>query len=180
MLSFILFFILIISFFVGFRRGLILQVIHLIGLFVAFAVAYLYYQEVAQYIRLWIPFPQLSDDSSLNLLVDTFNFEAVYYNGIAFAGLFFLTKIIMQIIGSLFDFLAHLPILHFLNGWLGGILGFLEGLVMVAVLLHLVALIQIDIVQATLQASSVAQMIFEYTPVISNQLKELWSEGWSN
>lgn len=180
MLSLILFFILLISFFVGFRRGLILQVVHLIGLFVAFAVAYLYYQEVGQYIRLWIPFPQLSDDSSMSLLVDTFNFEAVYYNGIAFAGLFFLTKFIMQIIGSLFDFLAHLPILHFLNGWLGGVLGFLEGLVMVTVLLHLAALIQVDIVQVTLQGSTFAQMIFEYTPIISNQLKELWSEGLSD
>ncbi|WP_280769852.1 CvpA family protein [Salipaludibacillus daqingensis] len=180
MLSLILFLILMVSFFVGFRRGLILQVVHLIGLFVAFAVAYLYYQEVAQYIRLWIPFPQLSTESGLSLLVDSFNLEAVYYNGIAFAALFFLTKIIMQIIGSLFDFLAHLPILHFLNGWLGGILGFLEGLVMLTVLLHLAALIQLDVVQATLQASSFAQMIFEYTPIISNELKELWSEGWND
>ncbi|PYZ93700.1 hypothetical protein CR194_11135 [Salipaludibacillus keqinensis] len=180
MLSLILFFILMISFFVGFRRGLVLQLVHLIGLVVAFVVAYIYYQQVAQYIRLWIPFPQLSDDSGLHLLVDSFSVEEVYYNGIAFVALFFITKFLMQIVGSLFDFLAHLPILHFVNGWLGGIFGFLEGLVMIAVFLHLAALIQIDMVQAILQGSSFAQMIFDYTPIISNELKELWSKGWNN
>ncbi|WP_416151444.1 CvpA family protein [Salipaludibacillus sp. HK11] len=180
MLSFILFFILIISFFVGFRRGLILQVVHLVGLFVSLAVAYLYYQEVAHYIRLWVPFPQLSEDSSFQLLVESFNVEAVYYNGIAFVALFFISKILLQIVGSLFDFLAHLPILHFLNGWFGGILGFLEGLVVVTVLLHLAAVIQIDLVQATLQGSSFAQMIFDYTPIISDELKEIWSKGWND
>ncbi|MGJ9382983.1 CvpA family protein [Salipaludibacillus sp. CF4.18] len=177
MLSFILFFILIMCFFIGFRRGFILQVIHLLGLVVSFVVAYLYYQELASYIRLWIPFPQLSEEGGMGLLVENFDMEMVYYNGIAFAALFIITKIIMQVIGSLFDFIAHLPILHFLNGWLGGILGFIEGLVVIVVLLHLAALVQVDIVQSILQGSSFAQMIFEYTPIISDELKTLWIEG---
>ncbi|MBU9721187.1 MULTISPECIES: CvpA family protein [Bacillaceae] len=174
MLSFLLFFALVISFFVGFRRGLILQLIHLLGFVVAFYVAYSYYQEVAHYIRLWIPFPQLSEDSGLTLLVDAFGVERVYYNGIAFAILFFGTKIIMQVLGSLFDFLAHLPILNMINRWLGGILGFIEGLLIIVIVLHLAALIQIGIIQEVLQHSSFAQMIFDYTPVISDRLKELW------
>ncbi|UTR11320.1 CvpA family protein [Evansella sp. LMS18] len=172
MLSFILFLVLIISFFVGFRRGLVLQVIHLLGLAAAFIVAYLYYQDVAHYIRLWIPFPQLSSDFSL--LVDAFRLENVYYNGIAFAILFFAVKILMQIIGSMFDFLAHLPILNIINRWLGGILGFLEALIVIVVFLHLAALIQIALVQEILQGSSFAQMIFDYTPLLSNQIKEWW------
>ena len=177
MLSFLLFFVLIVSFFIGFRRGLILQVIHLLGLVVSLVVAYLYYEEVAGYIRLWIPYPNFSQNGEMSLLVEAFDMEMVYYNGIAFVLLFFITKIVMQIIGSLFDFIAHLPILHFINGWLGGILGFLEGLVVIVILLHLAALIQIDIVQSILQGSSFAQMIFEYTPIISNELKDLWIEG---
>lgn len=174
MLSFLLFFALIVSFFVGFRRGLVLQIIHLIGFVAAFIVAYLYYQDLAHYIRLWIPFPQLSSDSGVSLLVDAFRFETVYYNGIAFAILFFATKIIMQIIGSMFDFLAHLPILNMINRWTGGILGFVEGLLVIVVLLHLAALIQVEFIQVLIQNSSFAEMIFEYTPILSNQLKELW------
>ncbi|UCZ52203.1 CvpA family protein [Bacillus shivajii] len=176
MLSFLLFIALVISFFVGFRRGFILQLIHLLGFVVAFIVAYLYYQEVAHYIRLWVPFPQLSSESGMNLLVDAFKLEEVYYNGIAFAILFFVTKIVMQVVGSLFDFLAHLPILNMINRWLGGLFGFIEGLLIIVVLLHLAALIQLEMVQEILQGSSFAQMIFEYTPILSNQLKGLWSE----
>lgn len=180
MLSAILFIILVISFFIGYRRGFILQILHVAGLIVSFIVAYLYYEDVAHYIRLWIPFPQLSEDSGLTLLVDSFGAEMVYYNGLAFIILFFVTKIVMQVFASLFEFLAHLPVLHFINGWLGGILGFLEGLVVLVIVLHLAALIQWDILQALLQNSSFAQMIFEYTPIISNELKELWIEGRNN
>ncbi|MFA9558675.1 CvpA family protein [Evansella sp. AB-rgal1] len=174
MLSFILFFALVVSFFVGFRRGLILQIIHLLGFIASFAIAYLYYQDVAHYIRLWIPFPQFSSESGMILLVEAFAFEEVYYNGIAFAILFIGSRIVLQILGSLFDFLAHLPIINAINRWLGGILGFIEGLLFIVILLHLGALLQIEIIQETIQNSSFAQMIFEYTPVISNQIKELW------
>ncbi|RNA70276.1 CvpA family protein [Alteribacter keqinensis] len=174
MLTLFLFIILIGSFLVGFRRGLILQLVHLVGFVVAFIVAYLYYQELASYIRLWIPFPTLGSESGSSLLVNAFSIEEVYYNGIAFAILFFVTKILMQILGSMFDFLAHLPILHTINGWLGGILGFLEGLLIAVILVHLGALIQVEFIQQLIANSSLAQLIFEYTPIISNQLKELW------
>ncbi|WP_026690600.1 CvpA family protein [Alteribacter aurantiacus] len=173
MLTLLLFIILIGSFLVGFRRGLILQLVHLFGFVVAFIVAYMYYQELASYIRLWIPFPSFGDGGQ-SLLVEAFSIEEVYYNGIAFAILFFVTKIVMQILGSMFDFLAHLPILHTINGWLGGILGLLEGLLITVILVHLGALIQIDFIQELIANSTLAQLIFQYTPIISNQLKELW------
>lgn len=177
MLSFLLFITLVICFFVGYRRGFILQLIHLVGFFVSFIVATLYYKDVAHYIRLWIPFPELSDDTTITLLVEAFQFENVYYNGIAFAILFFGTKLVLHIVGTLFDFLAHLPIINSVNRWLGGILCFLEGLFIIVVLLHLGALIQVEAIQEPIQNSSFAQMIFDYTPIISNHLKELWIEA---
>ncbi|TMW71656.1 CvpA family protein [Alteribacter natronophilus] len=170
MLSLILFIVLLMSFMIGFRRGLILQLVHLLGFVAAFLVAWFYYQPFAEYIRLWIPFPTFGNE----LMLEAFSAEAVYYNGIAFVIIFFAVKILMQIIGSMFDFLAHLPILSTVNSWLGGALGFLEGLLIVVILVHLGAIIQIDFIQQMLQNSTVAQLIFEYTPVISNQLKELW------
>lgn len=177
MLSFLLFISLVIYFFVGFRRGFILQLLHLVSFFAAFIVATLYYKDVAHYIKLWIPFPVLSPDSTITLLVEAFQFENVYYNGIAFAILFFGVKVILHIFGSLFDFLANLPILNSMNRWMGGILGFLEGLFIVVVLLHLGALIQIEMIQEPIQNSTFAQMIFDFTPIISNHIKELWMEA---
>jgi uncharacterized membrane protein required for colicin V production len=177
MLSLLLIILLITSFFIGFRRGFVLQLIHLTGFIIAFIVAYRYYSDLAVHIRLWIPYPQFPSDNPAFMLIDAFNGEHVYYSGIAFAILFFGTKIAMQIIGSMFDFLAHLPILNVINGWLGGILCFLEVLLILVVVLHIAALLPVELVQATLKESTLAKLILDYTPILSNQLKELWIDN---
>ncbi|WP_078555432.1 CvpA family protein [Bacillus alkalicellulosilyticus] len=174
MVSIILLFILVSSFFIGLRRGLILQIIHLTGFVVSLLVAYMYYKELAVYIRLWIPYPQLPADSPISMLVDIFNFESVYYSGIAFAILFFGTKILMQIIGSMLDFVSHLPILRTVNGWLGGLLCFIEAYLILFVILHVAALLPVETVQSLLHQSTLAQLILDHTPFLSQWLKELW------
>ncbi|MCT8137438.1 CvpA family protein [Anaerobacillus sp. CMMVII] len=177
MLSLLLLILLITGFLVGFRRGFILQLIHLTGFIVAFFVAYKYSGDLAKHIRLWIPYPQFPPDSTAFMVIEAFNFEHVYYSGIAFAILFFATKIAMQIIGSMFDFLAHLPILNIINGWLGGVLCFLETLLILVVILHIAALLPIELVQDLLKDSSLAKLILDYTPILSNQIKDLWIEN---
>lgn len=174
MLSLILFILLVTSFFIGFRRGFILQLIHLTGFIVAFIIAYLYYADLAKHIRLWIPYPQFTSDGTGSMLIEAFNFEHVYYSGIAFAILFFGTKILLQIIGSMFDFVAHLPILNMVNGWLGGVLGFIEVYLILFVALHIAALLPIEFAQELLDGSTLARFILDYTPILSEQLKELW------
>ncbi|WP_205774496.1 CvpA family protein [Alkalicoccus luteus] len=176
-LSLFLLLMLAVSFSVGYRRGFMLQIVHIAGLAAAFIVAWLYYEPFAEMIQLWIPFPQLPAESSLELLNEAFGTERVYYNGIAFVIIFIVVKIIAQIIGSLFDFIANLPILHFFNNWLGAVLGLVEGLIIITILLHLAALIQVDFLQEILQSSSIAQWIFYYTPIVSNELRELWLQG---
>lgn len=98
--------------------------------------------------------------------------EMVFYRGIAFAGLFIVTRIITQIIGAMLDFLANLPIIHFMNQWAGALFGFVEAVIIIVVLLHLGALIQWDFLQEALQQSSLAQWFFSSTPVISERLVE--------
>lgn len=180
MLSILLIFLLVISFFVGYRRGFVLQAVHIAGLVLAFVAAWLYYEDLASIIQLWIPFPQLPDESSWSLLNEAFGREMVYYNGIAFVLIFIVVKIIAQILGSMFDFIANLPILHFFNNWLGSVLGFVEGLIMIAILLHFAALIQVDFVQESLQTSTIAQWIYYYTPIVSGEIRDLWIEGRNN
>ncbi|WP_017726651.1 CvpA family protein [Halalkalibacterium ligniniphilum] len=174
MLSLVLMLILISSFFIGRRRGFILQLVHLLGFIVAFLVAYHYYSDVALYIRLWIPYPQFSTDSTVSMIISAFDFESVYYSGIAFAILFFGTKILMQIIGSMLDFLAHLPILRSVNRLLGGLLCLLEAYLLLFILLYVGALLPIEQVQGHLQGSLIAQLMMNHTPFLSDWLQELW------
>src|SRR5690625_959265 len=121
MLSFILLFILLCSFFIGRRRGFILQFVYLVSFIAALVVAYKYFQPLAGFIRLWIPYPQFSQQSTVGMIIQTFGAETVYYSGIAFAMLFFGTKIVLHILGSMLDFLAHIPVLYTFNKWFGGI-----------------------------------------------------------
>ncbi|MCK0471376.1 CvpA family protein [Halalkalibacter sp. APA_J-10(15)] len=174
MLSFLIIFILICSFFIGRRRGFILQLIHLISFVAALYVAYSYFSELATFIRLWIPYPQFSSDSPVGMIFQTFDAESVYYSGIAFAILFFGTKIILHIIGSMLDFLAHIPVLRTANQLLGGIFCFVEVYLIIFVILIVGALLPIDIVQDQLQRSIVAEYMLTNTPFLSEWIRGLW------
>lgn len=175
MLSLVIILLLLGGFFVGLRRGLILQLIHLTGFIVSIIVAYLFYKDLAGYIRLWIPYPKMSSDGVIALLTETINFESVYYNAIAFGILFIGTKIVMHMIGAMLDFVAHLPILRTINGWLGGLLASVEVYLLIFVLLHIAVIIPIEIIQSTIESSTMANGMMNHTPILSDLIKGFWT-----
>ena len=174
MFTFILFALLLMGIMIGLRRGFILQIIHMTGFIVAFIVAAMNYDKLADKLILWVPFPQMGDNSGLSLLFGSMDIENAYYNGIAFLVIFFAVKIIWQIIGSMLDFIAQFPILNMLNRWGGGILGFVEAYLIMFVLLYLAALLPIQIVQEQIQGSFLAESIVMNTPYFSEKIKDLW------
>ncbi len=168
-----------IGFIIGLRRGFILQIVHLTGFIAAFIVSYLYFDDLAPKLELWIPYPELSDGSMIALIFSSDNLEIAYYRAIAFALLFFATKIIMQILGSMLDFLAHLPILKQINGWAGGVLGLIEVYLLVFILLYIGALVPVEKLQSLMQNSFIAMSIVEHTPIFSGAIRDLWFESIS-
>lgn len=74
------------------------------------------------------------------------------------------------------DFVAHLPILKQLNVWAGGILGFIEVYLIMFILLYIAALVPIEVLQGPINNSFMAELMVKNTPVLSNQLKEMWVE----
>ena len=165
---------LIIGFIIGFNRGFIMEVLHLTGSIIAFIVAALYYNDLASRITLWIPYPDFGDHPALQLFFDVINAEAAYYKGIAFVIIFFLTKIFLQILANMLDFLARIPIIRQLNVWAGGFLGFIEVYLIIFIVLYIGALLPIDTIQTAIEGSTLAKGIIEKTPLISNQIKEMW------
>ena len=176
MLSILILVILLFSFFIGRRRGFILQLIHLIGFIASLYVAYKYYGALADNIqfRLIIPYPELDGDGIGGMLFQAFNAEDVYYSAIAFALLFFATRIILHIVGTMLDFVAHLPILRTVNNLLGGILCVVETYLILFVILFVAAVLQIQTIQDLMQGSLVAQFMMNHTPFLSDWIKDLW------
>jgi len=174
MLDLAIIIILILGFFIGLKRGFILQLIHLTGFIIAFIVAYMYYEKLSPKLTLWVPYPSFGSSSTIQMLFDNANLEDAYYRAIAFVVIFFAVKIVLHIIGSMLDFLSNLPILKQLNIWAGGILGFLEIYLIIFILLYIAALVPMDSIQSLLNDSFMAKGIIKNTPIFSQQIKEMW------
>ncbi|WP_430784914.1 CvpA family protein [Virgibacillus flavescens] len=174
MVDIILLLLLLFGFFVGLKRGFILQLFHLIGFIAAFIVAALYYDQLAERLALWIPYPELPDSSEWAAFLDNLPLENAFYNAISFAIIFFAVKIVLQIIASMLDFVAELPVLHSVNKLLGGILGFVEIYLIIFIILYILALTPLSSIQSWVNDSGIAMLIVEHTPMFSEKLKELW------
>lgn len=174
MINLILIGLLVFGFLIGLKRGFILQSFHLIGFFVSFIVAAMYYDHLAPHVDLWIPYPELSDESSWAIFLQALPLESGFYNAISFAAIFFVTKIVLQIIASMLDFVADLPILHSVNKISGAVLGFLEIYFILFIVLFILALTPLESVQSWINDSSVAIFIIEQTPYFSDRIHDLW------
>ncbi|WP_217586916.1 CvpA family protein [Lentibacillus saliphilus] len=174
MIDVLLLILLIFGFVMGLKRGLILQAVHLTGFIIAFIVAAAYYDTLAAQLSLWIPYPELSSDSTWAVFLQSLPLEAGFYNAIAFAMIFFAVKIVIQIVASMLDFVASLPLLNSVNSILGAVLGFLEMYLILFVVLYILALVPIGSVQEWLGDASIAQFIIEQTPVLSERIQAMW------
>jgi uncharacterized membrane protein required for colicin V production len=176
MLDLIVLLLLLIGFLVGLKRGFILQTIHMTGFIVAFIIAYTFYSQLAPKLVLWIPYPSFGS-GNLQLFFDNPNIEDAYYRAIAFVAIFFAVRIVLQIIGSMFDFVASLPVLKSLNIWAGGILGFVEVYLIIFILLYIAALLPIPFIQEHLNDSFLASAIVSHTPILSELVDKWWFES---
>ncbi|WP_297987609.1 CvpA family protein [Anoxybacillus sp.] len=173
MIDLLICFILLMGLMIGLKRGFILQFIHMTGFLIAFIVAYKYYAELAPRLKLWVPYPSFGDGETMKLLIESTNLDEAYYRAIAFAMLFLVTKIVMQIIGSMLDFVAQLPLLKSVNRWAGGALGFVEVYLLVFVLLYVSALVPVSAIQQPLRDSFIASLIVKHTPILSSFVKQM-------
>ena len=162
------------GFLMGLRRGFILQLIHLTGFIIASIIAYLYYDQLAPKLTLWVPYPNLSTNLTLPSVFDNVNLEDAYYRAIAFVVIFFAVKILLQIIGSMLDFVAQIPVLKQLNIWAGGMLGFIEVYLITFILLFIAALLPIESIQGSLTDSILAEFMIKQTPILSQLIQDLW------
>lgn len=158
----------------GFRRGLIVQLIHMTGFFIALIVAYLYYIPLSEKFVLWIPYPGVTAASKLSWTVEQLDLDQTFYRVLAFVIIFIVVKFVLQLIASMFDFLKFLPVLGFLSRFGGAILGFIEFYILIFLLLYLMAMLPLDFLQEMIGKSLLADMIFEHTPVISETVKNWW------
>ncbi len=158
----------------GFRRGLIVQIIHMTGFIIALIVAYTYYKQLAEKFVLWIPYPGVTAGSKLSMTVDKIELDETFYRLLAFVLIFLVVKFVLQLIASMFDFLTYLPVLGFFARITGALFGFIEFYILMFLVLYLLAMLPIDFVQDKLSHSLLAKSMFEHTPLLSETVKKWW------
>lgn len=173
MVNIILIGLLVLGVFRGLKRGLILQLFHFAGFFIAFFTAVYFYSSLAVHLEMIVPYPKIMAEEWA-FFGESLMLENAYYNMIAFAAIFFGTKIAVSIISSMLDFVSELPVLNILNGLLGALFGFIEQYLMLFIVIYVLSLLPIPQVQSLLEASSVAEYMIEQTPIFSEQIKILW------
>src|SRR5699024_7981033 len=84
------------------------------------------------------------------------------------------TKMGLQVIASMLNFVTYLPILHSINKLGGAILGFVEVYLSLFIILYILALTPIAGVQSWIKDSPLALFIVEHTPLHTGKVKTLW------
>ncbi|MCP8967389.1 CvpA family protein [Ectobacillus ponti] len=162
------------GFFIGLKRGLILQVMRLAGYVIAYLVAYLYYEEAAPVLHRMIPYPLGGMQTPEWLKAE--HVEEAFYRVLAFILLFLAAKFAWSLLGHLLNTVAQIPVLKQINSLGGGVLGLVEVYIVLFVLIIIGSLIPVQNVQATLQQSSLCKVIVDDTPILSAKVKELWTQ----
>lgn len=174
MLDLIILAVLLAGLIIGAKRGFIVQMMHIVSFIVALIVAYIYYKPLAQKFVFWIPYPGVTDSGSLGVVIDSLDLDSTFYRVIAFAVIFFAVKISLQIIASIFDFIAYLPVLNTLNRWLGALFGMIENYLIMFILLYILALLPVDFIQGLISKSLISGLILEHTPIITKMFQNWW------
>ncbi|MCC9749352.1 CvpA family protein, partial [Streptococcus agalactiae] len=112
MLSLLLLIIVIWHFYIGYSRGIFLQVFYVLMSMVSLMIASQFYQELASQITLWVPYSNPVQGVEVYFFKDISKFQLshVYYAGVAFVFIYSLS----YLVGRLLGVLLHLaPVEHF-------------------------------------------------------------------
>ncbi|CAD2073441.1 hypothetical protein GCM10007275_02400 [Jeotgalicoccus coquinae] len=169
-MTLILLIILIIGLIAGYRRGAVLQFMHLIGTVSAIVIASLNYEALGSRFYLVMPYPSTAQANAV--LTDVGNLEYAYYYMFAFFLIFLVSKIVIQIIVSGFDYLQQVTSDGMIQSITGTVLGLIEAVYVLVVILFFVATIPYQPVQEALAESGIASFIIEHTFIVSDKLIE--------
>lgn len=176
MISFILLLILAWSFYIGYNRGLLLQVYYTLAGVLSLMVAATHYKKLAAIFYLWIPFANATDGSK-NHYFDSkylFDLDQVFYAGLAFLLITMLAYAVFRLIGILVHLVRFVSPDTTLFNTISGILSVLVTVVFLQMVLTIAATIPLATIQDLLKDSWLANGIIRYVPIITGFLEKFW------
>lgn len=176
MVSLILLIILLWSFYIGYRRGLVLQVYYAFSALLSLIIASGNYRHLAKVLYLWVPFATATDGAKNVFFANKylFSLDEIFYAGLAFLLIYALVYSLMRFIGIFMHLLNFVNPNTSLTNGMSGALSVTVTLISLQLALTVIATIPITIVQNYLQGSFIANAIIKYTPIMTSVLEQLW------
>ncbi|MEY8463472.1 CvpA family protein [Streptococcus merionis] len=163
------------QFYIGYRRGLGLQGLYLLGSLVSLFVASLHYRSLGEWLYLWVPYASATEGASTYFFDQSqlFDLDQVFYAGLGFFIIYMVTYTVVRFLG-LFVHLADLDSLDVgYTRIVSGILSVLVTWIGIEMVLTIMATVPIGLVQDKLHESLMVRLMID-TPLVSSFLKNLW------
>ncbi|WEV60247.1 CvpA family protein [Streptococcaceae bacterium ESL0729] len=172
MISIIIMILLAWAFYVGYLRGLYLQLFYSLAILVAGAFALKNYQTLAAKISMWIPFANAGVDSKLKFFNQDiiFQLDKTYYAGIAFLIILVGAYLAARLVGVFLGFLSNSQPLGLAGSIISGFLALLTTYFMLETGLTILAMMPINSIQDKLFSSGLVKFMITDTPIFSKFL----------
>lgn len=167
-----------IGFYTGYRRGLIMQAIRLIGYIVTFILATKYYDKIAAYVEMLIPFPAVQQGSYLAIYTESESFmlDKAFYNAITFLLIGIVGWLLTNFLAMFFTRVTYYDMMKYANYIGGGLINALVTYVVIFILLYILSLIPIEFIQQQFVDNPIAFWIVDRTPFLADFAKDMWMQ----
>ncbi len=164
------------SFYIGYRRGLVLQIYYFVATVISAFLAGNFYQSLGKQFDLLIPYanPQEGQGTFFFPSDQLFQLDKVFYAGIGYLLAFTIFYCIGRLVGLFLNLLPtkKLEGQYFRIG--AGVLSLAVTLFVLQMILTILATVPLQIVQNSLENSFVAKHIIQSVPITSHVIKQLW------
>ncbi|BDZ32132.1 CvpA family protein [Lactiplantibacillus sp. WILCCON 0030] len=144
----------------GFHRGLVIEILHLVGTIAVLIFARLVYQPFGS---------MLSTLLSQLKLIDVSTGSTLVINLVAFFILTSLGWAVVRMLARLSRSITWLPVIKQVNSVAGGAVSFIIAYLVIFVVLSLANLVNTDFIQTQMSSSPVATFIVNKTPGLTSQ-----------
>ena len=164
------------SFYIGYRRGLVLQIYYFVATVISALLAGNFYQSLGKQFDLLIPYasPQEGQGTFFFPSDQLFQLDKVFYAGIGYLLAFAVFYCIGRLIGLFFNLVPTKKLggKYFRIG--AGVLSVGVTLFVLQMMLTILATVPLAIVQNSLENSLVAKHMIQSIPVTTDLIKQLW------
>lgn len=164
------------SFYTGYRRGLALQAIRLVGYIITFIFSTRMYKPLSHVIEMIVPFPAIQPDSQLALYdaAALLRIDEAFYRVLTFMLIGFIGWLVTNFLSMFFTRLSFYTLFDRVNHIGGGIINVFISFVLIFLVLFMLSLIPIEFIQQQFVNNPLAYAIVEKTPFLSEFAQTMW------